>query len=565
MRIEKLDPQVIHQIAAGEVIERPASILKELTENCLDAGAKNIEAFLEDGGLKKISLRDDGCGIEESEILLCAERHTTSKLRAFSDLEKMATYGFRGEALSSICAIAEVTITSRPEKNKTANQAKWLHGEVQLPLEKVAAPKGTTITAENIFDRLPARQKYLKTGSTEFSHSARIFRELALANPEVRFSLSHQNKLVANYVAGDRGQRYLEIYRPDWKPVHYKEETADWAFEAWLSPPETYQDRMDVLLILNRRPIKSKAILSCIRSVYMDLFGPHHEPQGVVYLDIRRDWIDPNAHPQKLEVRLLKTEAIFSWLRAFLTKRLTQSQSVVSISIPTEESEPTRYFQAPTKLYVQEKPVASIYQPPLLNPVVPHIEPSRRKYLGQIGAIYLVVEDPEQGLLLIDQHALHEKKRYEELLKQTKLSVQNLLIPAVISLKAEHLNLLEENKSLLQNLGFECEVFGQEELILRSVPEFIQESQAKEIFLELIEHLQVNPENASLEEVRKPLLALMACHSVVRAGKKLETQEALNLIGMIDELQTGWTCPHGRPVALKLSWQEMDKYFQRCG
>lgn len=581
-RVNRIPDLLVNQIAAGEVVERPASALKELVENCLDAHARKIDILLKDGGMTELTVVDDGVGIHPEDLLLCLERHATSKIRDTPDLETIATYGFRGEALASIASVAEVDVKSRPRGFSSATGFSTHFGESLGEPRPMGAPEGTSITVRNLFQRLPARQKFLRSAATEFSHCARVVRELAIGNPQVRFSLHHQGRQVASYASPTRETRIAEIFSWEWKPLRVEEETDGLAIDAFLSPGDRTQDRGELLLYVNQRPVRNRGLLSAVRQAYLSTLGPHHEPSGVVYLDIRKDWVDVNVHPQKTEVRCLRQESLYSWMLSTIRKAISAQPSVRPLSFaPAVDTRPNA-FPVYTPAPVQEalpdfsqtlfadrvaEPSAPYTAAHVTSDLVP--APSRRhwRYLGQARAAYLICED-ETGVLVVDQHALHEKFRFEELRKkylEGAIRAQRLLVPRILRMPSDLAALLEENAAELHRLGFEVEAFGDGDWAIKAVPELITEAEAEKVVLETLREIRKQGTDAGevAQRALTPVLATLACHSVVRAGQQLSPYEAEALLKNIDALELGWTCPHGRPVVFRMAFSEIEKHFER--
>ena len=387
-RIQRLPDDLINQIAAGEVVERPSSIIKELVENSLDAGSTRIDILLKDGGIQEISIVDNGVGIPESDLPLAVERHATSKVRTFSDLTQISSFGFRGEALASIASVSELELTSRTAEMSKAACLRVSYSQLSTPLTYQASPPGTRVTMQRLFDRVPARLKFLRSPGTEFSHCAKVVREVALGNPEIAFFLHHQGKLVHSYAPGDRRSRFQDCFKPPWEPLHFSESTEEIAVEGFLSPPQWVADRGELLLYINGRPIRHKTLTSAVRNAYQKTFGPHHEPSGVLYLDIQKDWVDVNVHPQKWEVRLLRQESVYAWL-------LTQVRRLLE-----RFSRENKLFPTDTAPFPSLGEGKSFYQPSGTSPFsngtlsLAGQTPSRYRYLGSLRNEYWVVEEP---------------------------------------------------------------------------------------------------------------------------------------------------------------------------
>ncbi len=584
-RIHRIPDILVNQIAAGEVVERPASALKELVENSLDAGCRRIEVLLNEGGMAELTVIDDGSGIHPDDLALCLERHATSKIRASDDLESIATYGFRGEALASIASVAEVELKSRTAGASSALFLAMHYGESQGEPRPVGAPQGTSITVRNLFARLPARQKFMRSASTEFSHCARVVKELAVGNPQVSFALHHQGRRVNAYVAPTREGRIQEAFSWTWKPLRVEEYADGLSIDAFLTPGDRTSDRGELLLYINQRPVRNRGLLQAVRQAYSSTLGPHHEPSGVVYLDIRKDWVDVNVHPQKTEVRCLRQENLYSWLLAAIRKAISTQPSIRSLHVPAVSSAPLppmaplESYQPPTA-YVRPVQIAlddtseTLFADRVAEPsaayeaAAPVTPPPRQwRYLGQAKAAYLICEDA-QGVLLVDQHALHEKFRFEELRRKVEtegLGSQRLLLPRILRLPSDLAPLMEECHAELARFGFEIEGFGDGDWAIKALPELVSETEAEAIVLETLREIRKAEQSAAEVTSRAltPVLATIACHSVVRAGQVLSPFEAEALLENIDALELGWTCPHGRPVVFRVGYNDIEKHFER--
>lgn len=595
-RIRRLADSVINQIAAGEVIERPASVLKELVENALDAGCARIEIDLLRGGLERLSVADDGCGIPPDDLPLCIERHATSKLEEASDLVGIKTFGFRGEALAAISAVGELEIVTCERNAPSGSRLRAQFGHVSESAAPCSAPAGTRVTVSKLFERIPARLKFMRQAATEFSHCARTVRELALANPEVSFFLRHQGRLVHDYRACSRATRVTEALdlSDDW--LHVLETGESMGLEAFLSPPHQIADKGDLLLVINRRSVRHRALIAAARAAYQDTLGPHHTPSGVLYLDLTPDWLDVNVHPQKLEVRLWKQERVLPWIVSSIRKKISVARSMREVSLPVSRlAEPElRYESSPSEngapalpsaptprvsVMREELPVprfASLSEPiaspapakaPEPPPLVTPASASPLRYLGQVKASYLVCED-EKGIVLIDQHALHEKHEYERLRAAAgagPMPVQRLLVPRILRVPPELGAVLLEAQDSLQSLGFEIEDFGGQDIAVKAIPACLSEERAENVLRELAANFLESDTRAegTLERSLTKFYATIACHSVVRANQRLSTEEAERLLALLPDLEQGWTCPHGRPVLFRLTFDLIEKHFER--
>jgi len=577
-RIQRLPDVLINQIAAGEVVERPAAVVKELVENSLDAGATRIEVLLTDGGTTSIEVIDNGRGIDPEDLPLAVERHATSKIADARDLEAIATFGFRGEALSSITSVARVSLRTRTQAMSAAALLQIDHGVADGEIRPVGAPVGTSVKVEGLFDKLPARKKFMKSVATEFTHSAKAFKDVALGNPQTSFFLHHQGTLLHKFVASDRLGRMREVLKPQWDPIHVTGENDVTRLEAFLSPTHLIQNRGEVCLYINQRPVRNRALLQAVRSAYLDTLGAHHEPSGVVYLDIQWDWVDVNVHPQKWEVRCLRQEALYPWMVATIRKAISTQNTPREMRLPEPALPPVMYEErvsAPLperEIYrAQALPFETVSSSATASPLAPRTNslPQGLQYLGQVKASYLVCEDRE-GVVLVDQHALHEKLRFEKLRKdfnEGPLAVQQLLVPLVLRLGSHETSLLQDNLAAFQKMGFEIEPFGDGDIAIKTRPALLEESLVESVLKDSLRRLADSRGMAEEKEGLSPalhrLFATLACHSVVRANQTLSKIEAESLLGQLDRLEQGWTCPHGRPVLFRIPFPSIEKHFQR--
>lgn len=563
-RIRKLSGLLIDQIAAGEVVDRPASVVKELVENSFDANANTIHISLAEGGLKEISVGDNGKGIHPEDLSLAFERHATSKISSLNDLQNLSFFGFRGEALSSIASVSQIKIRTCTQEDQGALSYQINFGEVTQSPRPCAGNKGTWVEVAHLFERLPARQKFLRSASTELSHCIRIVKGLALGNPEVQVQFQHNNRRVFSLMPQDRWGRFQDCFNTDWTPVHLREESEAAQLEAFLSPTHRVQDRGEIHAFVNRRVVRNRALQAAVRQAYLEVMGKHHEPSGALFLDIRSEWIDANVHPQKWEVRFLKQEALFSWVLASVRKFLQKSQSIRILEIPVPTAPTpiqTLAISEPVRDYtpIEQKRDS----PPIVSKQEASTAALQLHYLGQFRASYLLCED-DLGLLLIDQHALHEKVRYEELLENFNTQTipsQQLLIPQLLSIPSHLFPLLMEHISAFSEIGFEIEPFGENDFMVKAIPvALMMDRVAPTIEQALQDWIAGKKETNGWVS---SILASVACHSVVRANQRLSNEQARALIDSIHGLSLGWTCPHGRPVIFRLPLHQIQKYFER--
>lgn len=539
-RIQRLPSQLINQIAAGEVVERPSNLIKELVENSLDAGASRIEVHLIEGGLKELTVIDNGCGITEEDLPLAIERHTTSKLKELSDLDVIGTYGFRGEALSSIASVSDFSIRTRTQ---LADRGVSLHvafGE-NLGLKPVGCPPGTQVTAKDLFGRIPARFKFLRSQATELSHCVKTLKELALGNPEVTFFLHHNERLLCQYTATTRLERVKECLKPGWEPSRFKDSIEEMNYEAFLSPPEWAQERGELTLIVNQRPVKNRILLSSIKNSFSDLLGQNLEVSGVFYLDIQGDWVDVNVHPQKLEVRLYRQEKIYSWLLTSLRKQIPPPSS---LGVNKQTTEQTKWD-------------LSNYRVPDSNAF---------RWIGPLTSTLLIFERTGHSseLYIVNSRALKKRSLFQRLKTISSNEAhpsEKLPIAEIINLSPSQWKTMETLLPSLSRLGFEIEPYGDKDIALKSVPDYFLQKEIKSNFLNLMSEISLLSfqDKEEIEEALLGVLVRLACFNVSACGVGPEIMEIMSKIENMDET---WTCPDGNPVLLKITGEKLRQHFK---
>jgi DNA mismatch repair protein MutL len=542
-RIRRLPSDLVNQIAAGEVVERPSNLIKELVENSLDAGASRIEVHLIEGGLKEIAVIDDGRGILEEDLSLAIERHTTSKINALDDLETLSTFGFRGEALSSIASVSDFSIRSRP---KEAERGMLLHvpfGEKQ-ELKPVGCPPGTQVWVRDLFSKIPARFKFLRSQATELSHCVKIFKELALGNPEVSFFLHHNGRLLSKYTSHSRAERIQEALKPDWEPLHFQDSNEEMKFEAFLSPLDWTQERGEIILFINQRPVKNRLLLSSIKNSFLEITGPHHEPSGVFYLDIRGDWVDVNVHPQKLEIRFYRQERIYGWILTTLRKQLSQLKAHTLPGTPLSTVNPS----GPPFSFVQNNMQES-------GPF---------QFRGILASKFFLLENKE-GLFILNPRALEARTFYLNLKngwENHKALSKSLPLARILSIPQEQFPELKRNLLLLMQLGFELELFGDRDVAIKAIPAGLDETQLEPIFHDGLRALSLLPKSNSMEENTVEFIKFLASRLARPEGLSWDSETVPSLLGQLINFNETWTCPLGNPVLFKLSWNQLEQYFK---
>lgn len=569
MVIRVLPEELASQIAAGEVVERPASVVKELVENALDAAATQIEIRILGAGQQLIEVVDDGQGIPADELPLALARHATSKLAASEDLSRIATLGFRGEALAAIASVSRFTITSRPAGAQAAAQLRAAGGEAG-PLKPAGAPPGTQVIVEDLFYNLPARRKFLKSERTERSRINALVTRYALAYPQVRFSLHIQDRsLLQTSGNGQRREILAALYGADLArrmlPVDADDEQLK--VSGFISPTDlTRANRAELNFFINGRWVQDSALSAAVIQAYHGLLMVGRFPMAVLFLELPPDQLDVNVHPAKAEVRFLQRDRVFSGLQRAVRRAMLAHATVPNLepglrwrafesSQPASGGEPAQ----PELDFPAETLAATPRQASLPNAQVPLL-----RLVGQVGAAYLVAEGPD-GLYLVDQHAAHERVLYERFQAQRSRSEsQRLLEPQTISLNPQQAELLEEQLPTLSELGFEVEPFGPHTFVLRALPALLIGANPEAALRVVVEDFE--EDETPLEAEREARLIARVCkRAAVKAGQILSPEEQRALLQDLEACQAPRTCPHGRPTMVHLSIDLLEKQFGRRG
>lgn len=611
-KVQILDPLVAERIAAGEVIERPSSIVKELVENALDAGATEIAVILEDGGKRLIEVLDNGTGMDAENLKLCTLRHATSKIRAVEDLERLTSLGFRGEALPSVAAVAELSITTRTAEmaNGSRETLEWKNGDVAKTTfgHFLGSPHGTRMLVRGLFSQIPARLKFLKSASSEVSHVREWIERLALTHPETGFKLLSEDRTILQLRPGtveDRVKQILgdgndyplvSLERHDQNGISVK---AYWL--QGLSSPQTRK----LVQIINKRAVRDRLVQQAMLSAFRQALLPGQFPAVALFLDLPPHLLDVNVHPTKTELRFLNSSQIFRAVDQLLEDLIAQhgvagyaarptslfpanfsvadsvagsatapafrpsfaAESFAPTSNETATAAPGFVFRQPSA----EAPAAASTSGALF-PESTH--PFRfERFSGLIFQTYLLYDLGDE-LAMIDQHAAHERIRYETLkaraLKRAQAAQsQNLLLPEVVSFPPERRLDLEARLPLIAQLGFEAELFGDDKLLFRGIPPEWGQASLRTRLMSLVERLislEDRPEKEApllLDERLFEKLASEACHSAVRAGDRLSPEQAQRIVDQLFECEHPWNCPHGRPTIARVPRARFEEWFQR--
>jgi DNA mismatch repair protein MutL len=569
--IRILPPEVASRIAAGEVVERPSSIVKELVENALDAGATRIGVEANEGGVALIRVVDDGCGIVADELPLAFSRHATSKLQDDADIGAIKTLGFRGEALPSIAAVAEVEAVSRQADSPRAARVRLSFGELREQGAAGAAP-GTAFSVKGLFREQPARLKFLRSAGAEASQIGSVVSHYALAYPEVAFTLRLDGReTFATSGSGSRREAAAGVYGRDVAAsmLEAADEAEGCRVEALFTPPHVSRaSRGYITLFINRRWVRSRSLSYAVEEAYSGLLQTGRFPIAVVDLRLPHEEVDVNVHPAKVEVRLRNERAVFSLLQRPIRRALSGLAPVGS-ELPAGWPHPAQgstsfvfagHSEPGEPLQSQLLPPADA-PPGFGQPLLPASLPIMRP-LGQAGTTYVIAEGPA-GLYLIDQHAAHERvlfERYTASLTASDAASQPLLAPALLELTPSQASLVTSFAPAFREHGFEVEPFGPGGFLLRAAPSGLQRDDPARAFVELLDLLTREDSPA---DPRRRVAASLACHAAVRAGQTLAIEEMRDLLQQLEACDTPQTCPHGRPTMLHLSSDELARRFSR--
>ena len=596
--IARLPDLLISQIAAGEVVERPASVLKELLENSLDAGSRAIQVHLEEGGVKLIRVTDDGCGIAKDELALALTRHATSKIVSLDDLERVSSLGFRGEALASVAAVARLALTSR---ERGASHAWKLKAETGAEPEPAALMAGTVVEMRDLYFNTPARRKFLKAEGTEFAHCADAVKRLALTRPDVAFSLTHNGRNLFQLAPADSARRIADILGDDFLGAARRLDAAagPLAVTGFAIDPMRAGDAKDgQYVFVNGRFVRDKVIAHALREAYRDVLHGSRQPAVCLFVNIDPALVDVNVHPAKTEVRFRDSRAmhqfVFHAIQRTLAAPVQGAASEIAPAAVDPENRPNFNIAAnyPPPLRHQStlgvaEPAAAAYlavdraaqdvaAAPQFQPEIAVDRASHEVPLGydgpplgyalaQLHGIYILAQNA-RGLVLVDMHAAHERILYEKLktaLDNRQIATQALLIPAVFSADPLDIDAVEEHAEALADLGFAIAPLGPSQLGVRSVPALLQSGDPAELARSLIAELREHGITQLATARRNELLATMACHGAVRARRILTIPEMNALLRQMEETERAGQCNHGRPTWTELPLAELDRLFLR--
>ncbi len=594
MPIRVLPEQLIHQIAAGEVIERPASVLKELIENSIDAGARRIEVEIEEGGVRLCRVRDDGGGIERDELVLALARHATSKITTIDDLERVGSLGFRGEALPSIASVARMRMVSRSAAAGLAYAIDADNGRVTAP-EPAAHPVGTTVEVRDLFFNVPARRKFLRAERTETQHIARMVERLALSRFEIAFSLAVGRRSLADYPAArtreERERRVAQVVGDEFiaNALYVEHESAGCRLTGWLCQPTYARAQPDLQhFYLNGRMLRDRLVASAIRLGYRDVMFHGRHPAFVLFMELDPSQVDVNAHPAKLEVRFRDGRHVHDFLFRSVERALRDTYAgAPGAALPPTDADSLLPPQGPVPshglprmwparghssfgLHIAEPPPPAYTAVPRdaaasVSTQVDTPAPPLGFALAQLHGIYILSQAPD-GLILVDMHAAHERTTYERMkaaLGSGPIASQPLLVPISIGVTAAEADLFEEHAATLARAGLELVRSGPAGVQVRAVPAFLAPQDLDELVRRIGADLAADGATRGIEEALNEVLGTMACHGAVRAHRNLTVPEMNALLREMERTVRSDQCNHGRPTWTYVSLGDLDRMFLR--
>jgi len=596
-KIHTLSPQLANQIAAGEVVERPSSVLKELAENSLDAGAKRVDVEVEQGGTKLIRVRDDGCGISESDLPLALSRHATSKILGLEDLEAVSTLGFRGEALASIASVSRLALTSNSGEGsgwKAVSEGR----DMEVELQPAAHPQGTSVEVRDLFFNTPARRKFLRTENTEYKRIDDCLKKLALSRMDVAFSLKHNQKVQFSLrpaiSQSEQEKRVADLCGPQFmeQALFVDNDRTGIRLWGWIGLPTFSRSQADLqYFFVNGRSIRDKVVSHAVRQAYQDVLYHGRHPAYVLFLEILPGDVDVNVHPTKHEVRFRESGSIHSFVSSTLQKALAtdrpqdhlptnsglelpdqnQPQSLIGQNALPLAGAPGAGYQSkwpPTALSSAVNAPASNYQG-LYSANVEDSGQTEVPPLGfavaQLKGIFILAEN-SHGLIIVDMHAAHERITYERMKNAFDLQglvSQPLLVPESLAVSQREADAVESNQAVFTQLGFAVERAASESIIVREIPAILRGSEVEKLLRDVLSDLLEHGSSERIRDHINEILSTMACHGSVRANRRLTLPEMNALLRDMEITERSGQCNHGRPTWSQLTVEELDKLFLR--
>lgn len=596
--IQRLDKTTINKIAAGEVVERPMAVVKELVENAIDAGANAVTVEIKEGGISFIRITDNGSGIKKDEIPVAFLRHATSKIRCIEDLLTVQSLGFRGEALASIAAVSQVELITKTHDELCGHHYE-IHGGEEKSFDEIGCPDGTTIICRNLFYNTPARRKFLKTKMTEGGYINDVMERFALSHPEIRFTFIMDGRTkIQTSGNGQTKNNIYYIYGGDIAKAvtEVNFERNGMKVSGFVGKPEVSRgNRAYMNYFINGRYIKSPVISRAIEDAFSPYTMTHRYPFTVLFVEMNSEKLDVNVHPTKMEVRFEEPDEVYKLVNEGVSEAVRQASIIPQVSLSPspkekktehvlpdiERAEPFEKARLEEKNYeakIYETSEKEAMKAEVLKEQTPFrfeqqnielnslTEKERKvdfRIIGQVFATYWLIQYQEE-LLIIDQHAAHEKVLYEKLvrsLENEQIYSQNLLVPIIVSLSVREEEILKENQGILEKIGFVIEPFGGKEYAIKAVPSDFLHLSVKDLFISLLDEL-MEKGKPSMEMVLEKC-ASMACKAAVKGNQSLSYREAEELIGQMLLLDNPYHCPHGRPTTISMTKQEFEKKFKR--
>ncbi|MFB3058904.1 MAG: DNA mismatch repair endonuclease MutL [Gammaproteobacteria bacterium] len=592
-RIQTLTPHLVNQIAAGEVVERPSSVVKELVENSLDSGASNIVVEVEAGGIRLIRVTDDGCGIDSDQLVAAVARHTTSKIRSLQDLEQIDSLGFRGEALPSIASVSRLNLGSRTPDAEHAWRISAREDAEPVP---DSSPPGTRVEVRELFYNVPARKKFLRTEQTEYKHIETLFKTLAISHPAVGFKLVHNQKVIYQLRpaldSADHRARLSTLCGKAFAGslIEIGVGTGELRLSGWVALPTFNRSQADMqYFFVNQRVIKDKLVSHAVRQAYQDVMFHGRHPAFVLSLDLDPRQLDVNVHPQKHEVRFRNSRQIHDFLYRSLHQALAVVQPAEQQNSPAfamdaagaDAGTLSQYsqqsglgfaqyssFQRPANIAEKSAAYASLLGSEDKIPDAPGANreiPPLGFAIAQLKGIYILAENTD-GMVVVDMHAAHERIVYERMKQnaaEEDVIKQPLLVPLSLSVSQAEADLVEENEALFEHLGFVVERLGLEQVRIKAIPALLKNADTGQLIRDVLADLVEYGRSDRIEQYENELLSTMACHASVRANRLLSIDEMNALLRDIEQTERSGQCNHGRPTWKQLSLDALDKLFKR--
>ncbi len=557
-KIRVLPQNIVEKIAAGEIVERPASVVKELIENSIDAGATRIAVYVEGGGIKKIRVVDNGCGMSQEDALLALKRHATSKIENEEDLNKIRTLGFRGEALPSIAAVSKMTIVTKRDEDLIATKIRVVGGKIKN-ISGTGAPNGTSIIVEDLFFNTPARRKFLKSERYEFYQIYSVLERYALMYENIHFKLINNGKEVMNLPPSNLKERVAKLWGKEIADalIDVRKEGKIKLEGVIAKPYQVRKDKNRIITFVNGRYVKSKVVEDAIISGYGTLLFRDVYPIAVLKIEIEPEEIDVNVHPAKLFIKFKDENYVKKEISSTIWALLTNEENIPTqrgIEIISNEGEEIKIERGKQMIFDVEEP----RKLSRIEDFIPMMRTMPMEILGQVDDTYIILKSPE-GLVIVDQHAAHERIRYERFLKDIKeKNIQKLLEPIVMNLEFKEYQNLIENKDALREYGFIIEDFGANSVVVRGIPPILTRKDAEEALREIA---QIGTK--SIEKEKDAMIKLISCKGAIKAHHKLSQFEMEKLIIDLFKCENPYTCPHGRPTMIKIKNEDLEKMFKR--